>query len=328
MKKDLISIMRFLIPLFIGVVLLYYAFRNIAFEDFLYKLTQTKYAWVLASMVLSLLAYVARAYRWKILLSAADQQVSTFRLTLAVFIGYLANLAFPRLGEITRCAVLKKTNGIPIGLTLGTVVTERIIDALVLLFCILFAFILEFDLIINYFTNVFKTYDINLLGLLYLALGLITIGTVTLLYVYKTESAFTLRLRLLFSEILKGILTVKATKKRMHFMLSTLVLWVTFFETSYMILFALEESSELSLVAGFMLLVTGGVALALPVQGGIGTYHAMVSMMLMLYGIDQTTGLFLATLMHTSQIFAIAIFGGASLLITLSIQKNASVHSK
>ena len=80
---------------------------------------------VLASMVLSLLAYVARAYRWKILLSAADQQVSTFRLTLAVFIGYLANLAFPRLGEITRCAVLKKTNGIPIGLTLGTVVTER-----------------------------------------------------------------------------------------------------------------------------------------------------------------------------------------------------------
>ena len=95
-------------------------------------------------------------------------------------------------------------------------------------------------------------------------------------------------------------------------MLSTLVLWVTFFAMSYMILFALEEYSELSLVAGFMLLVTGGVALALPVQGGIGTYHAMVSMMLMLYGIDQTTGLFLATLMHTSQIFAIAIFGGAS----------------
>ena len=71
-----------------------------------------------------------------------------------------------------------------------------------------------------------------------------------------------------------------------------------------------------------MLLVSGGIALALPVQGGIGTYHAMIAMMLGLYGIEDTTGLFLATLLHSSQILSIVIFGGISLVITLGIEKN------
>ena len=71
-----------------------------------------------------------------------------------------------------------------------------------------------------------------------------------------------------------------------------------------------------------MLLVSGGIALALPVQGGIGTYHAMIAMMLGLYGIENTTGLFLATLLHSSQILSVVIFGGISLVITLGIEKN------
>ena len=70
-----------------------------------------------------------------------------------------------------------------------------------------------------------------------------------------------------------------------------------------------------------MLLVSGGIALALPVQGGIGTYHAMIAMMLGLYGIENTTGLFLATLLHSSQVLSVVIFGGVSLVITLGIEK-------
>ena len=88
--------------------------------------------------------------------------------------------------------------------------------------------------------------------------------------------------------------------------------------------FTLEETSNLSLITGFMLLVSGGIALTLPVQGGIGTYHAMITMMLSLYGIENSTGLFLATLLHSSQILSIIIFGGASLMITLGIEKNNS----
>ena len=90
---------------------------------------------------------------------------------------------------------------------------------------------------------------------------------------------------------------------------------------SYIIVFSLPETAHLDLRVGFMLLVTGGIAFAIPVQSGFGTYHSMIAGMLFLYGLDKTTGLFLATLLHTSQVAAIALFGSAALIISSTIKK-------
>ena len=320
--RKMISFLKFSLPLLLGLVLLFYAFKNIQLDDFLSKLDQTRYEWVIGSMLLSSLAYVSRAYRWQLLLRAADQKVSTFRLTLAVFVGYLANLAFPRLGEVVRCAVLKKTNQIPVSLSIGTVVTERIIDSLVLLFFLIIALLLEFDLIVTYFENIFSTYHIPLDGILYAALTLLMTFSILVLVILRTHTPLSQRTKKMASEVLKCILTIKSIQSKSLFLTTTMVMWLTYFLMSYMIFFALEETSSLSLTAGFMLLVSGGIALALPVQGGIGTYHAMIAMMLGLYGIENTTGLFLATLLHSSQILSVVIFGGISLVITLGIEKN------
>ena len=318
----MIPFLKFSLPLLVGLVLLFYAFKNVQLDDFLSKLNLTRYGWIIGSMLLSLVAYVSRAYRWQLLLRAADQKVSTFRLTLAVFVGYLANLAFPRLGEVVRCAVLKKTNQIPVSLSIGTVVTERIIDSLVLLFFLIIALLLEFDLIVTYFENIFSTYHIPLDGILYAALTLLMIFSILVLVSLRTHTPLSQRTKKMASEVLKGILTIKSIQSKSLFLITTTVMWLTYFLMSYMIFFALEETSSLSLTAGFMLLVSGGIALALPVQGGIGTYHAMIAMMLGLYGIENTTGLFLATLLHSSQILSVVIFGGISLVITLGIEKN------
>ena len=319
--RKMISFLKFSLPLLLGLVLLFYAFKNIQLDDFLSKLDQTRYEWVIGSMLLSSLAYVSRAYRWQLLLRAADQKVSTFRLTLAVFVGYLANLAFPRLGEVVRCAVLKKTNQIPVSLSIGTVVTERIIDSLVLLFFLVVALFLEFDLIVTYFENIFSTYNIPVNGILYAVLISMMICSVLVLVISRTHTPVSQRIKKMALEVLKGILTIKSIQKKYLFLITTMVMWLTYFLMSYMIFFALEETSSLSLTAGFMLLVSGGIALALPVQGGIGTYHAMIAMMLGLYGIENTTGLFLATLLHSSQVLSVVIFGGVSLVITLGIEK-------
>jgi uncharacterized protein (TIRG00374 family) len=318
----MIPFLKFSLPLLVGLVLLFYAFKNVQLDDFLSKLNLTRYGWIIGSMLLSLVAYVSRAYRWQLLLRAADQKVSTFRLTLAVFVGYLANLAFPRLGEVVRCAVLKKTNQIPVSLSIGTVVTERIIDSLVLLFFLIIALLLEFDLIVTYFENIFSTSHIPLDGILYAALTLLMIFSILVLVILRTHTPLSQRTKKMASEVLKGILTIKSIQIKSLFLITTTVMWLTYFLMSYMIFFALEETSSLSLTAGFMLLVSGGIALALPVQGGIGTYHAMIAMMLGLYGIENTTGLFLATLLHSSQILSVVIFGGISLVITLGIEKN------
>ncbi len=320
--RKMIPFLKFSLPLLVGLVLLFYAFKNVQLDDFLSKLNLTRYGWIIGSMLLSLVAYVSRAYRWQLLLRAADQKVSTFRLTLAVFVGFLANLAFPRLGEVVRCAVLKKTNQIPVSLSIGTVVTERIIDSLVLLFFLIIALLLEFDLIVTYFENIFSTYHIPLDGILYAALTLLMIFSILVLVILRTHTPLSQRTKKMASEVLKGILTIKSIQSKSLFLITTTVMWLTYFLMSYMIFFALEETSSLSLTAGFMLLVSGGIALALPVQGGIGTYHAMIAMMLGLYGIENTTGLFLATLLHSSQILSVVIFGGISLVITLGIEKN------
>ena len=318
----MIPFLKFSLPLLLGLVLLFYAFINVQLDDFLSKLNLTRYGWIIGSMLLSLVAYVSRAYRWQLLLRAADQKVSTFRLTLAVFVGYLANLAFPRLGEVVRCAVLKKTNQIPVSLSIGTVVTERIIDSLVLFFFLNIALLLEFDLIVTYFENIFSTYHIPLDGILYATLIVIMIVSTLIFVILRTNKSLSQRIKKMALEVLKGILTIKSIQSKSLFLITTTVMWLTYFLMSYMIFFALEETSSLSLTAGFMLLVSGGIALALPVQGGIGTYHAMIAMMLGLYGIENTTGLFLATLLHSSQILSIVIFGGISLVITLGIEKN------
>ena len=320
--RKMIPFLKFSLPLLVGLVLLFYAFKNVQLDDFLSKLNLTRYGWVIGSMLLSLVAYVSRAYRWQLLLRAADQKVSTFRLTLAVFVGYLANLAFPRLGEVVRCAVLKKTNQIPVSLSIGTVVTERIIDSLVLFFFLTIALLLEFDLIVTYFENILSTYHIPLDGILYAALTLLMIFSILFFVILRTNKSWSQRIKKMALEVLKGILTIKSIQSKSLFLITTTVMWFTYFLMSYMIFFALEETSSLSLTAGFMLLVSGGIALALPVQGGIGTYHAMIAMMLGLYGIENTTGLFLATLLHSSQILSVVIFGGISLVITLSIEKN------
>ena len=315
------SFLKFSLPLFLGLLLLFYAFKNIQLDYFLSKLNQTRYGWVIGSIMLSFLAYLTRAFRWQLLLSAADQKISTFRLTLAVYVGYLSNLAVPRLGEVIRCAVLKKMNQIPVSISIGTVVIERIIDSLVLLFFLILALLLEFDLIITYFEDIFNTFPIALNGIIYASFTLLAISTIIFLIVLRTHTNFSQRIKKIASEIIKGILTITSIRKKYTFVMATVVIWLTYFLMSYMMFFALKETSNLTLNAGFMILVSGGIALALPVQGGIGAYHAMIAMMLSLYGIENTIGLFLATLLHSSQVLSVIIFGGISLVITLSIQR-------
>ena len=322
--RKLISFLKLFLPLLLGFSLLFYEFKNIQLDDFLFKLDQTRYGWIIGSIILSLLAYVARAYRWQLLLKAADQKVSTFRLTLAVYVGYLANLFFPRLGELIRCVVLKKINQIPMSISIGTVVSERIIDSLFLLFFLTIALFSEFDLIFTYFNNIFNTFHIPLNSILYATLTFLVTITVVVLLIIRSQTPLSVRIKKIFLEVLKGILTITSIQSKYLFLIATSVMWLTYFFMSYMMFFILEETSSLSLIAGFMLLVSGGIALTLPVQGGIGTYHAMITMMLGLYGIENTTGLFLATLLHSSQVLSIIIFGGASLVITLRIKRNNS----
>lgn len=321
MIKKAVAVLKYVISLGIAFLLLYLAFRNIDFGEFWEKAKKVDYSWVIFSIGLSLLSYWARAYRWNILLKPLGyRHLSVYRTSLAVLVGYLANLAFPRLGEVTRCGMLKRSDDVPVSSSLGTVISERLIDMVSLILLIIFLLLVEYERFVSFLADNFSGFE-DSESLLWKA-GLLLVGIgIALLLGFFILFKKSLRVREFVRQLVQGMLSLRNIKNIPGFIISTIVLWVTYFFMSYVIVFSIPETSHLDWMAGVMLLVTGGIALTIPVQGGIGTYHAFVSSMLVLYSIEKTTGVFLATLLHTSQIIAIAVFGGVALLLSVFVKR-------
>lgn len=322
------SILQYSVSLIFALVLLFYAFKNIDLEDFFKRIPEIKYSWVVLSIFLSLVSHWLRAYRWNILLSPFQSGLTTGRTFLAVMTGYLANLAFPRLGEVTKCGVLKKNEGISMSVSFGTVITERLIDFIILLSIILFDLIVEFDRV---FVFVSDTLGFNrMIDNGYLTAGIFLGFILTIIMGYfvmsyfvtkDSENVFIQKIQNFIKDLMDGLFSLRKIKNINGFIWSTLGIWVLYYLMSYVIIFAVKETASLGIMAGFTILSAGGLAMAAPVQGGIGTYHTFVSAILVLYGIENQAGLFFATLLHTSQIFSITVFGGLSVLITAFISK-------
>ncbi|XOV92883.1 MAG: lysylphosphatidylglycerol synthase transmembrane domain-containing protein [Bacteroidota bacterium] len=321
MFKPIINVLKYILPVGIAVILLYFAFQNVDFNEFWNKAKLVNYWWVLGSIALSYLAYMLRSYRWNLLLKPLGYpHLTTNRTNVAVLIGYLANLAFPRLGEVTRCGILKRNENVPMASSFGSVITERIIDVISLLVLILFTLLIEYDTLITFFSDTFSGIK-NIEGLAWKA-GLILLVVLTIVGgLILVAIRMGGRFKELVRQLIEGMLSLRKVQNFPAFIISTILLWVVYYYMSYIIVFALPETAGLTWQAGVMLLVTSGIALSIPVQGGFGTYHTMVSGMLLFYGIDKTTGVFFATLLHTSQIIAIAVFGGVAVLVSLFLKK-------
>lgn len=324
MANRAISVLKYLISLGLAAFLLYFAFRNIELDGLWAKAKTVDYIWVFISIGLSLFSYYVRAYRWNILLRPLGyEKLNIYRIMLAVLVGYLANLAFPRLGEVTRCGMLKRNDDVPVSTSLGTVITERIVDILSLLVLVIFVLFAEYDRFILLLRGTVSGLK-NIEGLFWKAgIGLVSLGVVFLavFYLFIRNSP---KVKEFFLQILEGILSLRKIDNLFGFLASTIILWVAYYFMSYTIVFSIPETSDLTWMVGVMLLTTSGIALAIPVQGGIGTYHALVSSMFVLYVVERTTGVFLATLLHTSQMIATVVFGGIALLISVFIKKKSA----
>ncbi|MFY0651036.1 MAG: flippase-like domain-containing protein [Cyclobacteriaceae bacterium] len=322
------SIVTYLISLGIGAVLLLLAFQKVNLSEFFTAASEVEYMWVLLSIFLSLVSHWLRAYRWNILLEPFGYHLETGRTFLAVMSGYLANLAVPRLGEVTKCGVLKKNDNVSISLSFGTVITERVIDFLILLFIIILGFILQFDKIFEFFYKIIGIEQLleNKLLLFGVALSLTLAFIIGLLIIRNNISSnnnqgLIGKIQSFIKELIQGLFSVRKIKNIWGFIAATIIIWVLYFFMSYVIVFSIAETSDLGMLAGLSILVAGALAMVVPVPGGVGAYHLTVSGILVIYGIESKTGLFFATLLHSSQFVSILVFGGLSLLTSLFIAK-------
>lgn len=306
--------------------LLYLAFRNVDFKDFWSKTKEVDYSWIYLSIGISVIPHIMRAYRWNLLLAPMGyENLKTSRTTLAVLIGYLANLALPRLGEVSRCVALQRNDKVKFSEGLGTVITERAFDMLTLLGIIAITFIVEFDKLEAFFQEyIFSKINLSTPFILGLVLAGI-IGIIALIIIRKkffSKDSPSNKLLDFVREIVKGLSSIRNVRNIWAFGLATALIWVGYYFMSYLIVFSLPETSHLGWLAGLALLVTGGIGMAAPVQGGIGTFHLFVSAMLISYGVDKQSGIFLATLLHTSQVVAIVLFGAIAMIVSVFLRRN------
>ena len=317
MSKTLSTLLKVLLSMALAGLILYFVFSKIDFQAFIEKAEQVDYSWVVLSMFISLFGYILRAYRWKLQLAPLNFKPTTYRMFLAVMSGYLANLLIPRLGEVTRCGVLLKSDKIPISTSFGSVITERIIDVLMLGLILLMAMFLQSEQVTLFFD---QTLDYNFNWPFVLISGSLVIGIgawVFFKYVYPSKT----KIGKFSREVVEGLISLRNVHIS-KFIVSTLLIWLVYYLMSYLMVFALPETAHLSWEVGFAILVAGVIAFVLPVQSGFGTFHALVSAMLILYDIDETSGVFFATLLHSSQILAVIVYGLIAGILSIFVRDN------
>ncbi len=306
-KKSVI--INSLLSLILGGVLFFLVFRSIDFSDFYARLNELNFYWIYLSMFISIFEHIIRAYRWNLMMEVGgNKKFSTFVTTNVIIISYFFALLIPRFNDVVRCYLISKTNQINFSKSLGSVVSERIIDLISLLILIFFFLAIEF----KNFMLFIKTYVIDYTSLgnksIFITVSAIALAIISSRYII-TKSKF---LQDKFSEFKEGFMSVRFLYNDKRFLLSTVLLWGTYFLMGYLIFFSFDQTSGLGVYAGLAVLVAGSIGMVVPVNAGIGAYHFLVASILLSYNLDYQSGLFFATVLHTSQIICLLVVGTLS----------------
>jgi glycosyltransferase 2 family protein len=152
LNAKVVKILKYLILLAVSIGLLFLAFRGMDLRKIVEEMLRANMLWVALSGLISGIAFIVRAHRWNLLIKPLGYSPSLKNTTCSVMVGYFANLAFPRLGEVSRCGALNKAESIPFNKLFGTVIVERVIDVISLLICMLIAAVIEFKRLGNFFS--------------------------------------------------------------------------------------------------------------------------------------------------------------------------------
>ena len=324
------NILKIGIPLLLAAALLWYVLQKIDVNELLQKLSQANYYWVALAILISVVSHLLRAARWQIMIEPLGYFPKLTTTFMAVMIGYFANIFLPRAGELLRCVALHRSERVPVNAAFGTVVAERAIDFICLLLLLALSFVLEFDRFSDFFqqfvlvdkgesalVHIIKAYWIILL-VFGLAIGI----AIAMLWKKILALALVKKVIVFVVGILQGVFSIRNLKNRNLFVLQTILIWVCYYFMTYLMFYALPATAGLSMVAGLVILIVGGLGMSAPVSGGIGPFHLMVAGALELfYGLSQKDGIAYAFVIHTSQMVMVIVVGGIFTIFNMMLPK-------
>ncbi len=330
MEFNLKNSLKFILFLGLGLGLLGWAFKNMDLRQMFDEIKNANYLWIFIAMCCGILAHASRALRWNLLLNPLGYKANNWNAFYAVMIGYFSNNLVPRLGEVTRCAALAKTENIPVEKLFGTVFIERIIDLIITLIVTVFIFISQYELLNNFLHSsiypMMGTDTENNGYLPFILLGLVLIGGLVIyllrhkiktLPLYKKACAIA-------QGFMDGIKSIFKLEKPYLFLFHSFFIWSMYFAMAYFIFFAYEPTAHLGFKAGLIVLFLGTIAIILPVPGGIGVYHNLVGLGMVLFGVSEKEGITYATISHATQLIMIFVIGLISMVLISRKLRNRS----
>jgi uncharacterized protein (TIRG00374 family) len=339
LKKKLISIVKYIIFLIVGVGLLWLVFRKQDFNKVIIEFQNANYFWIFLSIIAGILSHISRALRWNLLISSIGYKTKTSTTFFAVMIGYFANMAIPRIGEITRCGIVSKSNQIPLNAVIGTVIAERIFDMLCLLILIIATIAFQFAFLKNFLIKMvvdplFSKFSFNLITIIFLILGVIILilgiyfGLKLLIKLIRKRKFF-FKLKRLIVGFIIGVKSIKQIKNKGLFIFHTIFIWLMYVAMLYLCFFSIKATSNLTFVDAITITVLGALGIVAPVPGGIGAYHFIVTITLVeLFNIVQESAASIAIIVHESQAVMMIILGVISLAFIFFSNKKKLENEK
>lgn len=328
MKVNIKKTIKYLLSAFLAVVLLWFSFRDVQWTDFIEGLKGCRWEYVLLSMAAGAFAFWIRALRWRQLLLPVDDSISRTTTFNGINIGNISNFVFPRIGEFVRCGVITRRSQ-PVDpqhpehkkascdKVLGTVVLERGWELIVMLILLLVVVVGGADRFGAFFMEkiwepMVQRFDT---GIWWLLAAFVAVGCASLYALWRLRDANVLCSKVwgVVRGIGQGFTSCLQMKRKWLFFAYTLLIWATYWFMAVSTVWAAPFLDNLDAIDALFLSLVGGLGFAVPVPGGIGAFHFIISMALAtLYGIPVELGVIYATLSHTSQAITQIVFGAGS----------------
>jgi uncharacterized protein (TIRG00374 family) len=313
----------------IGITIVWWLFRGQTLSDIINVLeNDINYFWIVFSVVLGILSHVSRAMRWQQLIRATGEHAGFNNSFWAVMTGYFVNLLVPRMGEISKCGVISKYEKISFTKVVGTVVVERLFDILMLLVLFIVVLVLQFEALRSFFVeyvDVDKMNDRLLSPVTWMVIFLFLVG-IFILHRARHSLKIFHNLASVWEKFKEGFFSIRNIENVWLFWAYTIFMWIMYFGMIYVAFFSFEDTSHLGVGAGLTILVTGSLGMMLPVQGGLGTWHAMVIATLAIYGVSHDMAAIFALLVHGAQTLMIIVMGLLALIILPLTNRRVNRH--
>ncbi|MBR7013041.1 MAG: flippase-like domain-containing protein [Muribaculaceae bacterium] len=289
MKKAISYLVKYGIPLVIGVGLMYFLYKNVDIDSMMETLkTDVNYWWFLPVAIVSILSHVFRALRWRLQLKAIDVKPSFSAVLNSIFGTYVVNLAFPRLGEVWRCGYIANRQKASVTQVMGSMVADRLSDTVTVLLLTLVTFLLAQSAFGKFF-DAYPQMKENFLNIA--SDGRIWIGAAVLiialgwLMVMKTENKIIKKIQLMARNLWEGFYAITKMDGKWMFLLYTILIWGCYFLQLYLACQAFSFTNGLTVLAVLVMFVLSSIGMGVPTNGGLGSWHVAIIFGLSLYGV-------------------------------------------